>query len=339
MGAVQRRRLASLGVGLVAAALIVWGGRSRAEPVVEIVATGVPRPLEIAVAGRALVVLGPGSRGDVAGEVYRVPLDGERVDVARLPRIRLPFVDDRMATLGSLVVDAQSGDLYLGEENGQRIYRLDRDDRLTLFATGLRRLMGGSTLTLDADARLIVVDHIDPRLSPDDQPVVPGLEDLRDEDYRGPLIFRLPLDRNLPAPRRLTLLAPLYPRGWGGKAGGALLPRFVAVTPLGGDALALLSSTGQLFRLEADGVLRPFATLPAGQYHRVHMVAARDGTIYVSGGFWVGRLYAVTPAGIVRVVAARLGDPQGIALASDGSLYVAESALHRIVRLSPKVEQ
>jgi sugar lactone lactonase YvrE len=286
-------------------------------------------------AGRSLVVLGPGPRGDTAGELYRVPLDSGPVDVGRLPRIRLPFVDDRMATLGSLVVDARSGDLYLGEENGQRVYRLEPDQRLTLFATGLRRLMGGSTLALDADARLVVVDHIDPRLSPDDELVVPGLEDLREEDYRGPLVFRLLLDRSQTAPRRLALLAPLYPRGWGGKAGGALLPRFVAAAPLRGDGLALLSSTGQLFRLDADGVLRPLATLPAGQYHRVHMVAARDGTLYVSGGFWVGRLYAVAPTGAIT----RLGDPQGIALGTDGWLYVAESALHRIVRLSVGTNQ
>jgi sugar lactone lactonase YvrE len=37
----------------------------------------------------------------------------------------------------------------------------------------------------------------------------------------------------------------------------------------------------------------------------------------------------------VTTVASNLADPEGIALDAEGHLYVAESAFHRIVRLTP----
>jgi sugar lactone lactonase YvrE len=63
------------------------------------------------------------------------------------------------------------------------------------------------------------------------------------------------------------------------------------------------------------------------------MVAAPDGTIFVSGGFHVGSVFSVSPSGVVTTLASRLADPQGIALDGRGNLYVAESSFHRIVRL------
>jgi uncharacterized protein YjiK len=35
------------------------------------------------------------------------------------------------------------------------------------------------------------------------------------------------------------------------------------------------------------------------------------------------------------VVAANLGDPEGIAVDDAGDLYVAENALHRVIRIRP----
>ncbi len=262
---------------------------------------------------------------DLAGELP--------VDLSRQPRVRIPFPDPRTATFGSLALDPVTRDLLLGEENGGRIYRLSADKRLTLYAAGLHRLAGGSTLAFDARGRLLVVDLVDPRLSQSDEATPPGLEQFREEDYRGPLVFRLTLDPEIPLPRRLERLPPLFPRAWGGRAGGALLPRLVSVAPLGGDDLALLSSAGELFGFGADGRLAPIARLPRGQYLRVNMVSAPDGTVYVSGGFLLARLFRVAPDGSVSVLAENLADPQGIALDSRGDLYLAESALHRIVRL------
>jgi hypothetical protein len=285
--------------------------------------------------GRALVVLGPGALGDSAGELYRVDLDAPRpVDLARQPRVRIPFPAANPTTLGSLALHRASRAVFLGEENGRRIYRLTTDEQLSLYATGLRRLLGGSTLLVDPTGRLVVVDYADPLLQRDDEADLPGLEQFRDEDYRGPLIFRLDTGADVALPRRISRLAPLFPRGWGGRAGGGLLPRLVSAADLGNGDLALLASSGDLYRLGSDGALSPLARLPLGQYQRTNMAAAPDGTLYISGGFWVASVYRVARDGTVSTVASRLADPQGIAVDANGDVYLAESALHRIVRIA-----
>ena len=292
-----------------------------------------PRPLQLVLDRRTLIVLSPGALGDSAGEIHRIDLDGALpVDVSHRPRVRIPFLAARPATLGSLGLEPMTRDLFVGEENGGRVYRLDGEERLTLYAEGLRRLAGGSALVFDGAGRLILVDHADPHVSPEPERSTPGLEQFRDEDYRGPLVFRLTLDATIPLPRRIDRIPPLFPRAWGGRAGGATLPRLVAVAPLG-DALAVLSSGGALYRITSDARLIPFATLPRGQYLRINMVAAPDGGLFVSGGFTVAMLFRVSPEGEVTTLAGPLGDPEGVALGDDGHLYVAESSLHRIVRL------
>ena len=305
---------------------------------VEVVATGVPRPLQLVVDGRTLVILSPGALGDSAGEIYRVDLGGELpADLSRQPRVRLPFADARLATVGSLALDPASGQLFLGEENGSRIYRLSSDEWLTVYATGLRRLPGGSTLAFDGLNRLLIIDYVDPALSPGEDRGPPGLEQLRDEDYRGPLVFRLTLEADIPLPRRLDRLAPLFPRAWGGKQGGALLPRLISLAALPAGDIVFLSSTGELFRLTAGGAFSSFARLPPGQgqYNRTNMAPASDGSVFVSGGFQVARIFRVSADGTVTTVASNLADPEGIALDARGYLYVAESSFHRIVRLKP----
>src|SRR5262245_40818223 len=84
---------------------------------VEVVATGIPRPIQLAFDERGrLVVLSHGWRGDAAGEIYRVDLDAPLpVDVARAPRVVIPFAEgSRKTVLGSLAIDVSSGDLFLG---------------------------------------------------------------------------------------------------------------------------------------------------------------------------------------------------------------------------------
>jgi hypothetical protein len=302
-----------------------------------VVATGVPRPLQLAMDGRALVILSPGWRGDSAGEIYRVDLSGDRpADLTREPRVRIPFADARMATLGSLTLDPATGQLFLGEENGTRIYRLSSEERLTLYARGLHRLAGGSTLAFDSAGRLVVLDNVDP-VTPGEERAPPELEPLGDEDYRGPLVLRLTLDPDIPLPRRLDRLPPLFPRGWGGKTGGGLLPRLLAVAAAPTGELTFLSSAGEVLRLTADGSLTSLAHLPRGHgmYNRINMAAAPNGDIFVSGGFHVARIFRVSSQGAVATVASNLADPEGIALDARGRLYVAESSLHRIVRLAP----
>jgi hypothetical protein len=300
----------------------------------EVLAVGVPRPLQLAVDGRVLLVLSPGLLGESAGEIYRVPLDGAvPFDLAGQPRIRIPFAAEGGTTLGSLALDATTDTLYLGEENGKRLWRLGSDGRLVLYATGLRRLQGGSTLVFDSVGRLLVVDYADPFVSRSDERATPGLEQLREEDYWGPLVFRVDLDPGFALPRRFSNLLPLWPRAVAGRASGGLLPYVISVAPLPRNELLLLTATGDLHRLSSDGAFTLVARLPRGQYNRTNIAAAPDGTAYVSGGFHSGQIFRVTPDGGVSVVASGLADPAGVALDARGVLYIAESAQHRILRI------
>jgi hypothetical protein len=315
-------------------AIAVTPALVRSDVAPDVVATGVPRPLQLAVDGRTLVILSPGTRGDALGELYRLDLDGDfPVDLARQPRMWIAFTDARVATLGSLAVSPVTHDVFLGEENGRRIYRLTDHGQLVLYATGLRRLPGGGAMTFDGQGRLVVIDYADPLTSPSEDVAPPGLEQFRDEDYRGPLVFRMVLDDEIPLPRHVNRLAPLFPRAWGGKAGGALLPRLISVASLDGHDLVFLTSGGEIYRLTADGRFRGVTSLPRGQYNRTSMTVTVDGALVVSGGFHVGSIFRVTPDGAVRTLASGLADPEGVAVDARGDLYVAESALHRIVRL------
>ncbi|PYM54579.1 MAG: hypothetical protein DMD79_24365 [Candidatus Rokuibacteriota bacterium] len=194
-------------------------------------------------------------------------------------------------------------------------------------------LGGGSTLAFDPMGRLLILDYADRTRSADEERGPPGLEELGDEEYRGPLVFRLTGERPLPAPRRLERIPPLFPRPWGARSQTTFVSRLISVAVTATGDLLCLSTAGELFRLTPDGTLGLFARLPPGQYNRTHLVAAPDGAVFVSGGFHVARIFRVSPEGAVTTVAKNLADPEGIALDDRGDLYVAESAFHRIVRL------
>src|SRR5262249_37192585 len=129
---------------------------------VDVVATGVPRPIQLALDPRGrLVVLSSGSFGDSAGEIYRLDLRAPLpIDASRVPRVVIPFADQiRKAVLGSLAVDPRSGSVFLGEENGNRIYRLGDEPRLQPVAIGLNHLLGGTALALDRRGQLVFIDY------------------------------------------------------------------------------------------------------------------------------------------------------------------------------------
>src|SRR5262249_13243549 len=147
---------------------------------VEIIATGVARPLQVVLDGLSLVILSPGWRGDAAAEIYRVDLEGGLpVDLSRQPSVRIPFAGTRPTTLGARTLHPDTRELFLGEENGTRLYRLSRDEKLTLYATGLHRLAGGGSLVFDRQGRLILVDYADPALVDSEQRGPPELEQFR----------------------------------------------------------------------------------------------------------------------------------------------------------------
>ncbi|MBI4608432.1 MAG: hypothetical protein HY726_05425 [Candidatus Rokubacteria bacterium] len=305
----------------------------------EVLVTGIPRPIELAfnTAGR-LVVLSHGWRGDAAAEIYQLDLAGPfPVDVSGARRLVIPFSEGpRKIAFGSLAADPRSGDLFLGEENGNRIYRLAADGTLTPAAVGLHHLVGGSSLAFDGRGRLVVLDFTSPegrlRL---ESPPPPGLDWLTTEAYAGPLVFRLDPEEDIPRPRRLDLIRPVFPKQSARAGREEILPRFVSVAATPAGEVLLLSSLGDVFRLTAEPDLQRLAKLPAGHYHRTHMTVGADGSVFVTTGFHMRQLFRISPAGAVTIVARELGDPAGVAVDRAGNLYIAETALHRLIRLRP----
>ena len=304
---------------------------------VEVVVTGIPRPVQLAHDGDGmLVVLGHGWTGDAAAEIYRIDLRGSLpVDAARVPRVVVPFATEpRKTVFGSLAVDPLNGDIFLGEENGNRIYRLGADRHLQVAALGLNHLLGGSAIALDQKRRLVFLDYASPEMHlRSESPLPPSLIWLTEEGYRGPEVFRVDVQTGQPLPRRADLLPPILPRSWTTGAGQEPMWRLIAVTA-SGDDLVLLSAVGEVFRLGPDGELRHVARLPAGHYHRTNMAIGPDGSVFVCGGFHIRQIFRISLTGEVSIVASELGDPGGIVLDREGALYVAETALHRIIRIS-----
>jgi len=337
----QRRDwCARLALGVAAVILPVSALPARGADVpagfrVEVVVTDIPRPLQLALDERgALVVLSQGWRGDAAGEIYRVDLRSSLpVDATRASRLVIPFPDEpRKTTLGSLAVESGTGDLFLGEENGNRIYRLGAGPRLQPMVVGLNHLLGGSAIALDPRGRLVFVDYASPEMHlRSEAPLPPSLSWLTEEGYRGPVVFRIGVHEERALPRRADLLVPILPHG---ETKVAEAPwRLIGVTAVGDD-LAFLSAVGEVLRLGSDGELRLVARLPSGHYHRTNLTSGRDGSIYVCGGFHIRQIYRIRPTGEVRIVASELGDPGGIVVDGD-ALYGAETALHRVIRIVP----
>lgn len=307
---------------------------------VEVVVVGIPRPVQLVVDPAArLVILSPGWRGDAAAELYRLDLAALPLDASRVPRIVIPFSPGpRKIAFGSLALDPGSGDLFMGEENGNRVYRLSAGRRLTLFGAGLNHLLGGSSLAFDRSGRLVVLDYVSPEVQQrSESPPPASFEALGGDAYHGPVVLRLDPRDDVPLPRRFDLTTPILPRGSSRRTGIEPLFRFISVAPTSADGVVLLDSVGQLFVLASDGVLRLLARLPAGHYHRTHMVVGPDGSVFVSSGFQIRRIFRVSPTGAVTVVARDLGDPEGIAVDDDGALYIAENALHRVIRIRPLI--
>ena len=307
---------------------------------IEVVVSGVPRPVQVALdASRHLVILSHGRQGDAAAELYRLEVSALPVDASRQPRVVIPFSSDpRKAAFGSLAVDPRSGDLFLGEENGNRIYRFQSTGQLTLFGVGLNHLLGGSSLAFERSGRLVVLDYA----SPEEQlrseaPPPAGFEWLSGDAYHGPVVFRLDPAENIPLPRRLDVIPPILPRGVPRRLVAEPLYRFIAVATMPSGEIVLLNSIGEVLVRSSDGTLRQLARLPSGHYHRTHMAVGPGGSVFVSSGFQIRQIFRIAPDGAVASIAQNLGDAQGIAVDDAGGLYVAETALHRVIRIGPLV--
>src|SRR2546426_12141168 len=266
---------AALGAGMIAvrggrAARpgAAWGVQAAPGLIAEVVVTDVGRPIQLAFdRGGRLVVLSHGRRGDAAGEIHRLDVtQALPIDAGRAPRVVIPFSEaPRKPTLGSLAVDPRTGDLYLGEENGNRVYHLETHSRLTAVAVGLQHLVGGSSIALDGDGRLVAVDYASPETQGRAEvPPPPGL-DVLGTGYQGPLIFRGTLGDGAALPRRLDLVPPFFPRWWISPPGEPLT-RFMAVAARAHGPLLVLDSPGPVFRLTDRGGPPPRNRPPPGHF-------------------------------------------------------------------------
>ena len=221
-----------------------------------------------------------------------------------------------------------------------RICRLDARRAADPPRDGAQALAGGSDARVrrgrpPARRRL----HADPRPSPPERPTPPGLEQFRDEDYRGPL--RLPARPGLddPAPRRLGGCR-RSSRGAGARPAGCALPARCSSRWRRAAAISRCSVLvrGAIHASRSDGALVPLAQAAAGPCTTdVNMVAAPDGTLLrerrVLGRARLPGLAAPAPS---ITLATDAGRPPGHRPRTrDGTLYVAESSLHRILRLHP----
>lgn len=304
----------------------------------EVVATAIPRPIQLALTASGLVVVLGHAREGAAELFWLDPADPLPKDGARLPRVVIPFSRSaRKTVFGSLAVEPRSGDLFLGEENGNRVYRLTVEHHLTPFAVGLYHLVGGSSLAFDGEGRLVLLDYASPETQlRSEAPLPPELDWLAHEAYRGPLVFRIKPGDRQKVPHRMDMLPPLFPRGWGTVTAGEPVPRFISVVSAPGGRLLLLDSLGQLWRWSQDIGLDLVTRLPPGHYHRTSIALAPDGSLFVSTGFHIRKLHRIVPTGAVTTIAWDLADPEGIVVDASGTVYLAESALHRIIRIRPR---
>jgi RHS repeat-associated protein len=143
-------------------------------------------------------------------------------------------------------------------------------------------------------------------------------------------------------------------------------PRGVAAGPDGSFYVAEMNDN-KIVRVDPDGVVHRFAgnrvlgghwgdggpAVDAGLYHPWGITAGSDGSVYIAdtGNHSIRR---VNPEGIIQTVAGRgeyseygfsgdggpatealLYNPRGVAVAPDGTLYIADTLNHRIRRVGP----
>ena len=97
--------------------------------------------------------------------------------------------------------------------------------------------------------------------------------------------------------------------------------------------------SGTIFKINAERQIFVHATLEPS-VSAYHLAVDKAGTLYVTGPTLGSNdaIYAVTPHGDARVWYRGLGRPQGLAVAHDGSVYVAACLQGRrgIVRVTPE---
>lgn len=97
--------------------------------------------------------------------------------------------------------------------------------------------------------------------------------------------------------------------------------------------------SGHVFRVDPSGEARILASLPPS-VAAYHLAADRDGMLFVTGPTLSSceHVYRIDPDGTATIFATGFGRPQGIAVGTDGSIYVVEALAGAcgVYRLDPE---
>lgn len=307
----------------------------------EVAVVGVASPMDLAIdRSGSLVVL---DRGDPmeSGQVLirlTLPAPGDPpTDARKAPRTLVPIGRGGLAyPAGAIAVHPTSGVVFLSEFGGKRLYRLDPNGRLSLYATGFW-MLPRTAVRFDRDQYLLVLDFSGQLGVPEADPYTEErdlLGEPRDPDRT--VVYRVNINEVLPLPRQAaywqpSLALPLRSPGispspdWNGG---------IAAGPAGSLFLAMLTGV-----VEIDGTR---FTLHGG------ISSARTPTVCPPGELYVFQerpghvLVHVTGGAVIRVdrngdateVVGNLGGTHGLACDDRGTLYVADGLRNRILRVS-----
>lgn len=296
----------------------------------EVLAAGfrLPQDLALEPPGALWLLTEPEPSAGGAGALVRLPLGAGPLNAARLTVFPVPSSPDPARfRMGSLARHPGTGELFVAERLGRHLVRVTPGGVAVLYARGGNRFADSRTLAFDAEGRLLVLDFAGrPAVA---EASAPDPAEVPEAGYEGPVIYRLRVDEPVPLPRHLQYAVPLFPPA-ALRRQGARLPLYTGLLALPGGDLVLSRPNGVIERLRPGDRLEPLARVTGARV----AAAGPDGTLYAVD-FLGGRIVRLRVDGAVESFAEGLTRPAAIALAEDGTVFVAEDP-GRVLRLRPR---
>lgn len=307
----------------------------------EVAVVGVADPMDLAIdRPGSLVILDRGDPMESGQVLIRVPLPapgGPPIDARTAPRILVPIGRGGLAyPAGAIAVHPTSGDIFLSEFGGKRLYRLDRSGRLSLYATGFW-MLPRTAVRFDRDQDLFVLDFSGQRAVPEADPYMEDRDLLGEaRDPAETVIYRVKVNQSHPLPRQSAYWQPIValPLRSPGSSPSPDWNGGIAVGPEGSLFLATLTGLFQIdgarFALHgriANG--RTPTVCPSGDLY-VFQERLGHVLVHLTGG----AVMRVDRNGDAVEVIGNLGGTHGLVCDEQGRLYVADSLRNRILRVS-----